>query len=347
MGMNRVNAISIKSKVLSQYERPFILAEMACAHDGSVDRANKMVDAAVAAGVDGIQFQLFSTDSLLIPTHPLYDKVKSIEIPLEYWPKIIKRAKDKGLIVFVNVLEASCLATALSSDIDALKIHSADISNPHMLQGVAKSGLPVSLSTGGSTVEEINIAFNELRTLGVKDIILMHGYQGYPTLIEESHLNYIETLGQLYDVPVGYQDHVDGDDKLAKIVPLLAMAKGAVLLEKHITDDRGRKGTDYESALDADGMKDFVELVQTSWMTLGKSTVRQLSSEEHKYRKTFKKAIVAISEIQKDEVITDNMIAFMRGEQGFTPLETEKVIGKKSSCLIQKYQTIKPEYIHN
>jgi len=347
MSINQVDAISIKDKVLSQYERPFILAEMACAHDGSVDKANKMVDDAVAAGVDGIQFQLFSTERLLIPTHPFYDKVKNIEIPIEYWPKIIKRAKDKGLIVFVNVLEANCLATALASGIDVLKIHSADISNPHMLQGVAESGLPVSLSTGGSTVEEISIAFNELKALGVKDIILMHGYQGYPTLIEESHLNYIETLGQLYGAPVGYQDHVDGEDKLAKIIPLLAMAKGAVLLEKHITDDRGRKGTDYESALDADEMKDFVELVHRSWMTLGKSTVRQLSSEEYKYRKTFKKAIVAVSGIKKGEVIRDNMIAFMRGDQGFTPLEVGKVIGKKSSCAIKKYQTIKPEYIQN
>ena len=337
--------IKLGNKFLSKSGKPFILAEMACAHDGSIERANKMVDDAVAAGVDGIQFQLFSTDRLLTPSHSFYEKVKSLEIPVEQWPDIIKRAKDQGLIVFVNVLEVSCLSTALSSDIDALKIHSADISNPLMIKGIAESGLPVSVSTGGSTVEEINIAFNKLKTFGVKDIFLMHGYQGYPTVVDESHLNYINTLEQLFDVPVGYQDHVDGDDKLAKIIPLLAMAKGAILLEKHITDDRSRKGTDYESALDADGMKEFVEVVHSSWKSLGKSTVRELSDAEHKYRKTFKKAIVAITEIKQNELITDDMIAFMRGDQGFSPLEKDKVVGKKSATTILKHETIKPEHI--
>ncbi len=330
-----INDVEISKKV-----RPFLLAEVACSHDGSIERVKKMVNAVANAGMDGIQFKLFSTSLLLAPYHSFYEKVKQLEIPLKDWPALIELAHERKLKVFANVLETSGIDMALSSGVDVLKVHSSDLSNPEMLKSVIKSQLPIVLSTGGSTIEEIRVAINELRLLGRTDkLLLMHGYQAFPTDISESHLNYISTLKAMFNLPIGYQDHIDAESEMSKIVPLLAMAKGAVLLEKHITDDRSRRGTDYESALNLAEISSFVEIVKEGWSSFGRSDVRSLSDKENQYRKNFKKTVVAARDIELGEEISTDMICFMRADQGYPPTSVGKIIGKKCKKSMTKYET--------
>jgi sialic acid synthase SpsE len=335
-----MKSISIGSQTLSKDRRPFVLAEMACSHDGDIDRAVSMVDSAAKAGVDGIQFQLFSTDKLLAPYHSFYEKVKNLEISLSDWSDIISYAKKKGLTIFVNPLEVDSLSVGIEAGADVLKIHSADISNPHMIIQVAKCLLPVSLSTGGSTISEIHEALAVLKQHEVKDIFLMHGFQAYPTDIEESNLDYMETLEKEFGLLVGYQDHVEGGTPLSLIIPLLAMAKGAVLLEKHITDSRERKGTDFESALEVEELKGFVDLVNDSWAAFGTSCTRSLTEAELSYRKNFKKSIVAARDLEPGHLIMEDDLLYLRADPGFTPLDADKVLGQKCLSRIEKFQTI-------
>lgn len=339
------NSFQLSGINLNQEKAPFILAEVACAHDGSVERVAEMIDSAASAGADGIQFQLFNTDRLLVPSHPMYERVKSLEISYTKWRQLIAQANDQGLAVFLNPLTPCAIASAcptegMASNIRALKIHSADLANPNMLQKVAGIGLPVVLSCGGSTLDEVRAGISILEDAGVSNLLLMHGFQAYPTELSDAHLNYLDTLRQVSGYPVGYQDHVDGASQLSQIIPLLAMAKGAVLLEKHITDDRGRKGTDYESALDANSLRQFVNLVRETWQALGKSTMRPLSTAEHSYRRSFKKSIVAARTIRQRETITADMLVFMRGEQGLSPLAADKILGKKCTKDLQKHELI-------
>ena len=336
----------INDIVISKNNTPFLLAEVACSHDGSIERVREMINVVADSGMDGIQFQLFSTDLLLAPYHPFYEKVKQLEVPLKEWPALIKLAQDRKLKVFANVLETSGIDVALSSKVDVLKIHSADISNPEMLNSVIKSRLPIVLSTGGSTIEEIRVAVNELKLSGrVENLLLMHGYQAFPTNIIESHLNYIPTLEAMFNLPVGYQDHIDAESAMSKIVPLLALSKGAILLEKHITDDRSRKGTDYESALDLTEIKSFVETVKASWSSFGSSEIRSLSDKENQYRRNFKKTIVASRDINVGEEISVDMIFFMRAGQGYAPTSSKEILGKKCKKAIIKYETLYPFHI--
>ena len=331
---------------LSKNVSPFLLAEVACAHDGSLARVKEMINAVADAGMDGIQFQLFSTNLLLVPHHPFYNKVKQLEISLKDWPVLIKLAHERKLKVFANVLETSGIEVALSSGVDVLKIHSSDISNPLMLKNVIESQLPIVLSTGGSTIEEIRVAINQLRLSGdVLNLLLMHGYQAFPTDINESHLNYLRTLEGMFNLPIGYQDHIDAESEMSKLVPLLAMAKGAVLLEKHITDDRSRKGTDYESALNLTEISSFVKLVKEGWLSFGKSDIRPLSNQENKYRQNFKKTVVASRDIAVGEEILTDMVCFMRAEHGYPPTSAEIIIGRKCKQSMAKYETFQPFHI--
>jgi len=336
-----ISDITISKKI-----RPFLLAEVACSHDGSIERVRQMINAVADAGMDGIQFQLFSTDLLLAPYHPFYEKVKQLEISLKNWPALIELAHKRKLKVFANVLETSGIDVALSSGVDVLKIHSSDISNPEMLKSVIGSRLPIVLSTGGSTIEEIRVAIDELRLSGgVDNLLLMHGYQAFPTDINESHLSFISTLEAMFNLPIGYQDHIDAESEMSKIVPLLAMAKGAVLLEKHITDDRTRRGTDYESALNLAEISSFVELVKKGWSSFGRPDIRSLSDKENQYRKNFKKTIVAARNIELDEEISTDMICFMRADQGYPPTSIGEIIGKKCKKSMTKYETFHPRNI--
>mgnify|MGYP002622791994 CR=1 FL=1 len=321
------------------------MAEMACSHDGSIENVKKMISDIAESGADGIQFQIFSTDQLLIPTHPFYKKVKSLEIPLKDWEHLINLASDKKLSISINILDQTALPLTLSEKVDFIKTHSADLSNPEVIRKVGNSGKPVIISTGGSTLVEINTAITELKNTKFSDIILMHGFQAFPTQFEDSHLNFIETLKKQFNYPVGYQDHVAGDHEMARIIPLLAMAKGSIFIEKHITDDRSRKGTDYESAINSSGFKNFVDLVEDAWKTFGSEEERSFSQAEIKYRKTFKKSLIASRDIAANERLDDSMILIMRGEQGISPNKKSEIIGRVCNRAIKKYESFQLEYL--
>lgn len=330
---------------LKQEGEVFVLAEVACTHDGSIKRMTEIIKSVSEAGFDGIQFQLFSTDLLLVPYHPFYEKVKGLEIKLVDWKPLIKLAQEVNLKVFVNPLEVDSVDIAVECGVDAIKVHSSDLSNPEMLKRVINSKLPIVLSTGGSTIEEIRMAVDELKLFGATNMLLMHGFQAYPTDINNSHINFIATLESMFGLPVGFQDHINSESALSKIIPLLAMAKGAVLLEKHVTDCRSRKGTDYESALEITEFSSFINLVNESYLSFGSGNVRSFSDQEEKYRQNFKKTVVSSRDVEKGEVITKDMLIYMRADKGYSPNDVNKIIGMKSLKFINKFETIKPAHI--
>jgi len=315
----------------------YIIAEMACAHEGRLDLAHRLVNIAAEARVDAVQLQLFSVESLVSPYHPNYAGASRLEIPLTEWPGIIAHAKQCGLHVWANVFDEDALALAMNEDVDA---HSSDLSNPRMLDAVGGAGKPVSLAVGGSTLDEICHAVFRLRERGTTDLILMHGYQGYPTAPKNSRLGFVATLRRLFNCPVGYQDHTDGASELAVILPLVAIGMGACVLEKHYTDNRVRRGTDYEAALDPQDLARFVQLVRDTNAAVGDGAVQPMSPAELKYRRTMKKTIVAARPITKGETFAEDMLAFMRVGPGLMPSEVTKIIGRQSRHDIPQFATI-------
>ena len=173
----------------------------------------------------------------------------------------------------------------------------------------------------------------------------MHGYQGYPTPINKSNLNLITKLKEEFNMLVGFQDHVNAEDVMSNILPMIALSKGASIIEKHITDNRSRKGTDYISSLDPLEFKHFVSIFKKTYSAMGHKKIGKLSKSELQYRKDFKKTIIASKNIKKNDLLTMKNLTFMRGnEMGYPPSFIDNVINKKARLNLNKYDVIKKKH---
>ena len=190
--MNRI--ISIGEFKIGNGNRPFIIAEMACAHDGIKEKAFKLIDASVNAKSDAVQLQFFVADETVTPFHPAYEVVKRIEFSEKDWTEIFSYAKSKNILVFVCTYDIPSVQLAAKLKADGIKLNSADLSNPEVVIEVAKTKIPFTLGTGASTIEEITNGINLAIEHGAKDIILMHGVQNFPTLTEDLNISKLGVL---------------------------------------------------------------------------------------------------------------------------------------------------------
>jgi len=314
---------------------------MACAHQGDINNALKLVDVAAEANVDAIQTQVFINELEMSPLSEDYELNAKLEISHENWSKVIDKVKEKGFLIFSSVYDLESVKFLIEKDIDAFKIHSSDISNPEMLKAIAISKKPIFLSCGASKINEIKKAIEILTKNGIRDIVLMHGYQGFPTKIEDCHLKYIKTLERIFGLNVGFYDHVDGGSALAKIIPIMSVGYGATVIEKHFILTREDKGIDYHSSLDPEGLFEFVGLLRESEKAIGSMHIRNFTEGELKYRTYSKKSIVAKIDIPKGTKILRENIEFLRNEQpGIPPDKFNEIQGKIAKRDIKQYHNL-------
>lgn len=334
--------IEIKSSTIANRFSPYIIAEMACAHNGSIEQAKALIDAAVTAKADAIQLQFFVAKETVTPHHEAYEIIKSIEFSPDIWKKLVAYAKNKGIHVWACTYDVPSVELAKDCQCEGIKLNSADLSNPDVLKAVAKTGVPFTLGTGASTREEIAQGLKTLDFFGARECILMHGVQNFPTAIEDLHINRLEWLmGNFPNIPVGYADHTNGDSSYAPIVDLLAMAKGAALLEKHITLDRSLKGIDYQAALEPEEFELYVKQIKSTYNALGSNEEKAFSESDLRYRKFQKKSIVAARELNEGDLITREDVLFIRNvEPGLPPDGFDLINSKKLKVAMSKFQNI-------
>ncbi|MFX0134330.1 MAG: N-acetylneuraminate synthase family protein [Candidatus Hodarchaeota archaeon] len=332
--------IKIGNKNIGEGYPTFCIAEMACAHQGDVEKACKLVDVAVKAKADAIQIQVFKKEAYMSPTCRDYELITKLELSQNEWLRVIKSIKEKEILFFAAGYDTESIKFLIKNDIDGFKVHSSDISNPEILVRVAKSGKPIFLSCGASKIEEIRNALKILKKNGAKTIILMHGYQGFPTKIEDTQLNFIKTLRKIFRLNVGFYDHVDGGSIFAKIIPFMAIGYGAQVIEKHYILTRENKGIDYESSLDAENFIEFVKLLRECEKAIGSKERGRFTEGELKYRESGKKSIVAKINIPKGAKISREMVMFVRSEPGIPPDKFGIIDGKIAKREIQMNQNL-------
>ena len=314
--------IKIEKKVIGEKSPAFVIAEAANSHEGSLETAKKLIRAAADAGADAVKFQKFVVEELLVSTHSDFHLFKSLQLKEEEWKELFDWGRELGIIVFADVFDIPSAEFMASLSVPAYKIHSTDLSNPDLLKHVASKGKPIFLGVGATYLDEIEKALALLH----KDVVLVHGFQAFPTRIEETNFEFLKTLRERFQCLVGFMDHVDGSDELAKILPLVALGYGACVLEKHITLNRSEKGIDHESALNPDEFQKFVRLVRKVERAIGTGENSFSENEEH-YRLKTKKSIVARRDIKAGEVVKYDMLAFRRARRGMPPMEAHKVLG--------------------
>jgi sialic acid synthase SpsE len=334
--------IKINNTLVGNNFSPFIIAEMACAHNGSVEQAKKLVDVAVNSKADAIQLQFFVADETVTPLHEAYETIKKIEFSIEQWRDIVNYSKQFDINVFVCTYDVPSVNLAIDLGCDGIKLNSSDLSNPEVLRAVSSTSIPFTLGTGASTIEEVKSGLYFLETHGAENVILMYGVQNFPTEIEDLNISRLDLIKEKFpNIPVGFADHTSGDNPLAQYIDLIALGKCDCVLEKHITLDRSLKGIDYQAALEPSEFENYVERMKYSFKSIGSKTFDSFTESDLKYRKFQKKSIVAKRNLQKGEVLSKNDISFIRNKTpGISPADFHLLEGKILNEKILKFENI-------
>jgi len=351
--------IRVRNKIIADNHPTFIIAEMAWSHDGSVENARKIIKAASDAKADAIKFHITSLEDYMVPQYGsgkgqvsagkeerrIYYFLERINLDRKAWEELFVYAKKRGLLICTMCNDLPSFQFTSKLDPDIYHIHSSCLSDEDFIKEVAKEVKPVFLGIGGSTLGEIERCIFWIRETGSNDIALMYGFQSYPTRLEDMHLRYIQSLKQMFSLPVGFADHTDGGSELALITPIVALPFGANIIEKHVTYDRSARGVDFESALDSGGLKKLVQLVREVEKAFGSPVARPFSEQESNYRQVSKKRTVAKKDIKKNERITKDKIAFKRSDEGVYPEESTFLIGRTAKRDIKKDEPLTWEEI--
>jgi len=329
---------------MSQTRKPtYVIAEMACSHEGDPALGKKIIDGAAEAQADAVQFQIWLAQDLMVPHHPDFEKLTCIQLSREVWTELAEhaRARRPAMEIIACVYERASVDFGEQIKVDAYKLHTADLSNPYLVKYVAATGKRIDLSVGASTITEIQTAIDWIRETSNSEIWLMYGYQNFPTRTDDVHLDYMMKLHDLFELPVGYQDHSDAQTGAAFWLPAAALGMGVDILEKHITHDRAYKGIDHQAALNPDEFVRFVAMVREIEAARGVGTPKAFSADEQKYRKYSKKSIVAGRALPKGTVIALADLVFMRApELGLPPDQSGALVGRATSRDVAAYELI-------
>lgn len=306
----------VGSRVVGDGAPPFILVEMSCSHEGDASRAKTMIDAAAKAGADGIQLQIFSRAEQMPPQHELYGLLGKLEFSHDTWREVIAHARASGLAVFVFTYDLPSLRFAAELGVDGFKLSSADLSNPELLAAAASTGLPITVGTGASTIDEIQSALAILAKNGATKLVLMHGVQNFPTELADANVARIGVLRRVFGLPVGYQDHTAAALPIARVIDLVALGLGACIIEKHITLDRAEKGTDHQAALEPAEWIEFVQTMRAGVTALGDGALPQLTEADLRYRQFQKRSIVAARDLPAGAELRRADVKFLRLDKG-------------------------------
>ncbi len=321
-----------------------IIAEMACSHEGDPACGRTIINGASEAGADSIQFQIWRLDEMVVPHHEGYDVLSDIELTYDQWRALAEhvRSREHVMDIVACVYEQRSVDFAEDLGVEAYKIHSSDLSNPYLIRRVAETGKRIDLSVGGSTLDEVQTAVQWIEDTSDSDIWLMYGYQDFPTRVDDVHMDYMMKLRNLFERPIGYQDHSAGGSSEAFWLPAAAVGAGVDVLEKHITHDRSYEGLDHEAALNPDEFGEFVQMVKQVEAAKGTSVPRQLSKDEKRYRRDVKKSLVASRDLKEDDVLAEEDLAIRRANSlGLAPDQLDAIVGRELGRDIDAYHIIR------
>ena len=326
-----------------------VIAEIANSHQGDPKLALEIAKEVVIAGANSIKFQIYFADEFLTTTHPRYEHFKKQAFSKDEWAELLHESKKLGVEVYVDIFGLEAYEIAQKYNVDGYKLHSSDLNNTKLLEELALQKKKVFLATGGSTVLEIRYALDKLNKYKKpSEIIMLHGFQAYPTKVEDSVLSRIEKIKELFDdsVSVGYSDHISGDDKFATILPLMTIPYGVQYIEKHVTFDRGAKGVDYYSSYEPKELEEFIEDVRLAEKSIGKNPLSFAESEKI-YRNAVKKSWTTTKKLSSGDTITPDDIIMKRTPYFFAPPIYEEIINSKLSNNIENEGSISRALLDN
>lgn len=382
--------IKIQNKNIGDDNPCFVIAEAGVNHNGNLELAKKLVDAAKTAGVDAVKFQTFKSEEIVTPdaqqakyqaenirTSSLrsknlglfrdggkkesqYTMLKRLELSYNDFREL-KNYCDEAGIMFLSTPHSCKDDVDLVAELcPAIKVGSGDLTNLPILKYMVEKNLPIILSTGMASMEEIREGVDAILPIN-QQLILLHCTTNYPTELNEVNLKAMQAIEQEFNLPTGYSDHTEGIN-----VSLAAVAMGACMIEKHFTLDRTMEGSDHKASLEPDELKQLVDGIRNIEYRMQDRTQERIANGENKEKiveelniaetmgdglkkpnpseievaKIARKSVVAAININAGEIISENMLKIKRPGIGILPKFLNEIIGKKAKENILKDELI-------
>ena len=331
-----VDVVKIGTRSVGKGKPAFIIAEVSANHRGDRNIALRAIDNAASAGADAVKFQHLTHDK--IATEPLSDFYKSAELPYSWTPELVKRAKEKNIIFLSTPFDHEAVDVLEKAGVPAYKVASYEMTDDILLRHIAKKNKPVILSTGMAYLEEIKHAADVIREEGNLQIVALHCVSLYPPEPQDINLRAIETMSKELTLPIGYSDHFD---PASNAVTLGAVALGACIIERHITDSQEGGSNDDKNSMTIEQFKHMVREIRALEAALSGSGVKEpLSRPERKVdevrERGTRRSLYATRDIAIGEAITMDMIMTLRPCVGIEPKEAPRILGKKTIRAIKK-----------
>lgn len=295
-----------------------VIAEIAQGYEGNSKQASLLILAASKANCDAVKFQLVFADELATPDYKYYSLFKSLEMNDEDWKTLVSYSKGLGIKLYLDIFGYQSLKLAEELQISGIKLHGTDIANLALLNAVAKSSIQlIILGAGGAYLDEIQTA---LKILKQKNVVIMLGFQGYPTPIETNQISRVSAVlfqfkTQYPNLQVGFADHENPESPLRYAVAATAIGNGATIVEKHLTLGRNMALEDFESALNSDEMHEFVQIVKKCSLALGSKQDENdfgMSIQEKDYRNLIRRHVVAGKDLPLGRTINASDVVLKR-----------------------------------
>jgi pseudaminic acid synthase len=329
--------VTINGREIGPDRPPYVIAEMSANHNGSLDRALAIVEAAKSSGADAIKLQTYRADTITIDHDgpefmvrgglwdgsSLYELYQEAAMPWEWHGPLFKRAQELGITIFSSAFDFTAVDLLEGIGTPAYKVASLEVCDIPLIQRMAATGKPIIMSTGASELGEIAEAVAAARAAGGQQLILLHCTSGYPTPASDSNLRTIPHLAQTFDVTVGLSDHTMGI-----AVPIAGVAAGACVLEKHVTLRRSDGGVDSAFSLEPEELAALVGGARTAWEAMGRVHYG-IEASEAKVRE-FRRSLYIVADLKAGEVLTDGHVRSIRPGLGLAPKYLGKVVGRRA-----------------
>ena len=315
----------------------FIIAEAGVNHNGSIDTAKKLIDVASQSGADAVKFQTFKTENLVSKNaqkadyqknttdanESQFDMIKKLELDIDTHHELIQYCETKNIMFLSTPFDLNSIDLLNDLGLKIFKIPSGEITNLPYLRKIGSLNKKVILSTGMSTIGEIEDALNILTQSGTKkeNITVLHANTMYPTPMKDVNLKAMVTIGNTFDITYGYSDHTLGIE-----VDIAAVTLGASCIEKHFTLDKTMEGPDHKASLEPEELQSMVKAIRNIETALG-SSIKTPSKSEIPNIPIARKSIVANHNILKGEVLSEEMLAIKRPGSGISPMRWDEIVG--------------------
>mgnify|MGYP001067730593 FL=1 len=331
-------AFRIAERPIGLDHPPFVIAEMSGNHNQSLDRALEIVEAAAKAGAHGLKLQTYTADTMTLPIktgeffindesnlwhgHSLHELYEIAHTPWDWHAPIIERAQELGLIAFSTPFDETAVDFLESLDTPCYKIASFENADLPLIRRVAQTGKPVIVSTGMATIAELDETVRTLREGGCEQIVLLKCTSTYPATPENTHLNTIPHLRELFGTEVGLSDHTHGVG-----AGVAAVALGATVIEKHFTLDRAEGGVDAAFSMEPAEMAALVAETERAWQALGGIQYGPTAAEKPSMR--FRRSLYIAKDMKAGDVLTAENLRIIRPGYGLAPKYYEVLLGQR------------------